>query len=375
LVQCQAAGSCSFVIGASGRTWGWGSNRCLELGLRKEVAQVDTPKLIKHIRDHPVVQISASRSITGQAHTFALMANGEVFSFGTSMSGALGLGAPKCSGPTILAMTSTVQIRQVHCGARHTLLVADDGHVYTMGANTKGQLGTGASSSQCAEPTLVTGLQAHNVRTAAVGDDHNLVVTTQERMFAWGSNHCGQLGIGKVADSHVPVQIQQLQFEVDDSGICSFAAGGQHSMVVTRRGKSVFSFGSGASGQLGLGMVSFEDSAFRLYPTLIPDLSGKEHRTIVQVAAAAEHSFALDKNGELLAFGENDHGQLGFLPHHSPLVQRGPVRQPWVKDLRSEPSPMDGEKCVWRPTLVTALRNFRVGMVSTADRHTIVLAH
>jgi alpha-tubulin suppressor-like RCC1 family protein len=37
---------------------------------------------------------------------------------------------------------------QVACGASHSVLLSDNGEVYTMGENSRGQLGTGSTSNK-----------------------------------------------------------------------------------------------------------------------------------------------------------------------------------------------------------------------------------
>lgn len=86
----------------------------------------------------------------------------------------------------------------------------------------------------------------------------------------------------------------------------------------------------------------------------------------MQVAAAANHSLALNRSGDVYAFGNNSFGQLGFLPKGSKVEQ----------DPRLEASrtPGDGLAAVWSPLRVKALSFFTVQIISTADTHTIVLA-
>merc|ERR1719502_2251333 len=49
-VQVTTGGVASFVVGARGHVWAFGSNRSLELGNRKEVSQVSTAQRVKSIR-------------------------------------------------------------------------------------------------------------------------------------------------------------------------------------------------------------------------------------------------------------------------------------------------------------------------------------
>eukprot|EP00913_Durusdinium_trenchii_P002581 g2388.t1 len=119
VVQIEAAGVASFVVGSRGQVWAFGSNRSMELGGRKEVAQIASAQRMKSVRDVHVVQVSSANSTSGQSHTLVLGANGEVHSFGASNCGALGQGPDvKQSAPLLLRFSAQVPVKMVATGAR-----------------------------------------------------------------------------------------------------------------------------------------------------------------------------------------------------------------------------------------------------------------
>ena len=65
----------------------------------------------------------------------------------------------------------------------------------------------------------------------------------------------------------------------------------------------VLSLGTGDTGQLGLG----EDILERSKPALVKGIDGQ----IVSIAAGGMHSVCLTKDGEVWSFGCNDEGALG----------------------------------------------------------------
>ena len=100
---------------------------------------------------------------------------------------------------------------------------------------------------------------------------------------------------------------------------------------------SVYSFGNGKFGQLGLG--NFEDS---LQPSVIEGLKGKR---IVSVSCGEHHSLAISELGNLYCWGRGKEGQLGI-----------------------------GEKVnVNTPMLVQALRHERITKAVCGFYHTLVL--
>lgn len=84
------------------------------------------------------------------------------------------------------------QIMSLSCGADHSALVDRQGRLFTFGNNKHGQLGLGGYQDEYM-PSLVTRIPDH-VSQVACGNDHTLVLTTNGIVFSFGSNLHGQLG-------------------------------------------------------------------------------------------------------------------------------------------------------------------------------------
>jgi alpha-tubulin suppressor-like RCC1 family protein len=392
LLQVEAGGTQSFALSSRGKVWGWGSNRLMELGMRKEISQVAIPARIKSLKeamtrvpgaqnmseDMQAVQIATSRCATGQAHTLVLNADGEVYTFGTSAFGAMGQGPDvRQTAPLLLRMTKSIRIRQIAAGSRYSLLVTDDGQVYTFGENRRGQLGIGAGQKIAYEPERVEGaLRDDPVRLVAAGDEHVIVSTESGKVYAWGANAHGQLGNGRISDSPVPCKVEKLP---TNGPIVSMACGAQHTLVVTNNGQKVWAFGSNTEGQLGQGNRSMSEEKIRVFPALIQTLSNQPNRDVVQVVAAANHSLALSKNGEVFSFGSNTFGQLGY--PSSGDSENDTSGGPMSSSRRQRQDEMDmpralssGTNSLWTPTHIKALGMYHCRVLATADTHTIVLA-
>lgn len=90
--------------------------------------------------------------------------------------------------------------------------------------------------------------------------------------------------------------------------VVSIAAGETHVLVFARDG-SLWSFGRGLEGQLGLGESATAAEAPR--PVLGPGSSGPSTSRVVSFSAGARHSLALTADGEAFAWGWGTHGQCG----------------------------------------------------------------
>ena len=82
----------------------------------------------------------------GNAHTVALASDGRVFGFGFNSYGQLGNGSVELA-PEPIEMKTPPRHRgkvvAVACGHDHTVLLLQDGSVWTCGRNQAGQLGHG----------------------------------------------------------------------------------------------------------------------------------------------------------------------------------------------------------------------------------------
>lgn len=116
------------------------------------------------------------------------------------------------------------------------------------------------------------------------------------QVYSWGSNAYGQLGLGYfVQESPYP----QILSSIASSKIIDVAAGQYHSIALTSAGK-VFTWGWGIHGQLGHGNC---DNEFYPKPLNFP-------HAVKQVSAGHAHSLILTCEGKLYGFGSNVFGQL-----------------------------------------------------------------
>jgi len=105
--------------------------------------------------------------------------------------------------------TKTGDITDIYYG--NTFAVLDDGSVYGSGANSFGQLGNSSTSavpiSTPVKMTLPTGVRAQTVQA---GYGTTMVLTDQGRIYTVGSNTYGQLGDGTTNNSSTPQARQYI---------------------------------------------------------------------------------------------------------------------------------------------------------------------
>ncbi|XP_044793373.2 X-linked retinitis pigmentosa GTPase regulator isoform X3 [Bubalus bubalis] len=132
------------------------------------------------------------------------------------------------------------------------------------------------------------------------GDEHTAITTGNNKLFMFGSNNWGQLGLGSKAAVNKPTCVKALKPEK----VKFVACGRNHTLILTGGGQ-VYATGGNNEGQLGLGDTD-ERSAFHLISFFT-----SQHK-IKQLSAGSNTSAALTEDGELFMWGDNSEGQIGL---------------------------------------------------------------
>mmetsp|Transcript_54939 Transcript_54939/g.119650 ORF Transcript_54939/g.119650 Transcript_54939/m.119650 type:complete len:458 (-) Transcript_54939:252-1625(-) len=137
----------------------------------------------------------------------------------------------------LLGNSKGLRISSIHAGAYHSIILAENGTVYSLGWNGRGQLGwpvnlAGMSSDQ----PLHVPLSAHDIRKVAVGGFHTSVLLNSGDLYTWGSNYFGQLGLGDRVMRPTPTLMPYWRDEngtTVDRNILDIAAGRHHTYAAT----------------------------------------------------------------------------------------------------------------------------------------------
>jgi len=178
--------------------------------------------------------------------------------------------------------------------------------LYTWGSNSSGKLGDGTTTNRI-YPNQVKNPSGQRWVMTAHGKEHSMALTEDGKLFAWGSNANGRLGIASVAvggSVSIPTQVC--------IGACTsaqpvwvwIAAGESFSLGLTIEGK-LYTWGSDAFGALGDGGVTNTDKST---PTLISAPSGDAW---IHAACGYDNVTAVTMEGKLYSWGKNLAGKLG----------------------------------------------------------------
>ncbi|XP_078218871.1 X-linked retinitis pigmentosa GTPase regulator isoform X6 [Callithrix jacchus] len=286
----------------------------------------------------------------GDEHSAVVTGNNKLYVFGSNNWGQLGLGSKSAvSKPTCVKALKPEKVKLAACGRNHTLVSTEGGNVYATGGNDEGQLGLGDTEERTTFHRVSFFTSQHKIKQLSAGSNTSAALTEDGRLFMWGDNSEGQIGLPNILNACVPHQvtigkpvswiscgyyhsafvtngelyifgesengklglpnellsnhrIPQLVPEIPEK-VIQVACGGEHSVVLTE--DAVYTFGLGQFGQLGLGTLLFETSE----PKVVENIGNK---TISYISCGENHAALLTDNGLMYTFGDGRHGKLGL---------------------------------------------------------------
>ncbi|KAL0227787.1 hypothetical protein RCL1_003930 [Eukaryota sp. TZLM3-RCL] len=253
--------------------------------------------------DQKFGQVSA-----GQSHSLGVTRDGFLYSWGSNhvpdfgTTGHLGVG--DYSNRLVPTKVDLENVIQAATGDRHSLVLLENGDVYSFGAALYGQLGHGSTSPNLNIPTKVTSIS--NVVSVSAGHGHSLALLSNGKVMVWGYNHVGQLGIGTAGFSAGKTSPFELSFT---HPVKKIVACSDHSFFITESGE-LFATGSNSNGQLCIGHTSY-----RNIPT--PILNSKSF-DVTEVKCSATSSMFLTSEGKVFTCGAVLGRSSSSIPHHSP---------------------------------------------------------
>ncbi|CAA7392714.1 unnamed protein product [Spirodela intermedia] len=226
-----AGGRHTLALSDMGQVWGWGYGGEGQLGLGSRIRMVSSPHPVPCIesvacgKDKSQAAPGGYISSEGQAHKMTgsvvkaiacggrhsavVTDTGALLTFGWGLYGQCGQGSTDDElSPTCVSSLLGIQIRGIAAGLWHTICTSADGDVYAFGGNQFGQLGTGTEQAETI-PRLLDAqcLENSSAKIISCGARHSAMVSEDGKVFCWGWNKYGQLGLGDAIDRSIPSQI------------------------------------------------------------------------------------------------------------------------------------------------------------------------
>nr|XP_043625271.1 RCC1 domain-containing protein RUG3, mitochondrial isoform X2 [Erigeron canadensis] len=247
-----------------------------------------SPKRVEGNWEGKIAQIATSGT-----HTAAITEAGQLYIWGRDEGeGRLGLGPGR--GPNEvggLSIPSKVKVLpvpviSVACGGFFTTVIADDGQLWSWGANSNNELGRGNRVGGW-KPQPIPGLESVRIVQITSGGYHSLALTDEGRVLSWGYGGHGQLGHFSTQNQPVPLVIESLASEK----VVHIACGGSSSAAVTDDGK-LYMWGNAKDGQLGVPGVP-EIQPFPIEVKFLNDDDVLGSHKVLSVAVGASHALCL----------------------------------------------------------------------------------
>ncbi|KAJ8575342.1 hypothetical protein ON010_g3878 [Phytophthora cinnamomi] len=364
------------------------AERRLELQLEVEQELAQAAQKIQDV----VVTRKKKRERLRQQKVEQFAHHGAVYSFGANARAQLGHANLELSrhvvSPLLAAFfkNNELRISRVALSETHASAVASDGQVFTWGAGVPGSFGflipphsqDGGAGLVRRQPTRVDDLNDVIIVDSRLGCHHSVALSAGGIVYTWGSGGYGQLGHGDFAvaednsersdavfrfqfDPHtgreypvidLPLQLDSSYFE--EMRVTQVACGYYFTTVVTEDG-SVFSWGEGSDGQLGLG---YSDS-FRV-GFLDPNISGSNFVYIPSPTRIDTLKEPIDS----IAVGGN----------HVFAIGRAPARHVFEWGAWKRRGPTDARESAFAPLENAALSALNVQQIAAGKEHALAVA-
>ena len=315
ITKWRRCGEDNWVVMSDGSVYVWGRNSYGSLGVGN-TAVVTMPTKVVALDGVNIVDIAVGAGTNWPYNHAMFLANdGTMYACGYNGHGQLGLGDNTVRNtPTALTKTDWVFVKCAGTQYARTHAIDTSGNLYSWGYQNHGELGDSTTNVEAHEPQQVT-LPANASKVSACEDEHpalnvhvgghTLVLLTDGRVYSFGLNAQGQLGLGDNNNRSTPHHVSSL----GTNNVEVFAAGGHWGFsVVQKSDGTIRTFGLNQSGQLGDGTSTNRNSP--ITPTGIEGRGGI--LKVLPFGGQTYNSIAVAFNdGSLMTVGYNANGNLG----------------------------------------------------------------
>lgn len=219
--------------------------------------------------------------------------DGSAYAWGDNSSAALGTG-DLVSRSSPVAVVGGLKFKKVVHSGGWAHGITEDGTMYSWGANSVGRLGVGDSVTRSSPVAVLGGLKFASAYQSRSAFSFGYGITTDRKMYAWGANTGGKLGVGDTTSRSSPVLVLGGLVWRDMVVLSASAIG------IATDG-SAYGWGNNPKGQLGLGDVTMRSS-----PVAV--LGGLKFKKVI---TGGESVLGITDNGSVYGWGSNSFGELG----------------------------------------------------------------
>lgn len=209
-VYAEGNGGSIFAEDTDGLIWAWGDNQFYQCGVDDEVTVSTEAKDQEQAKERAEAKRKSIRTHSRPA---------------------------KAKQINQVLEDESAKVKKVTSGRHHSVLLTQDGHVFTWGSNVKGQLGIDGVGSDEVVPVptrLTLGSNDGNIVDISAGPFHTLLLTRDGKVLGFGANkdHC--LGTSKKDIVSTPTEIP-LKNKKKDVKVSGISCGSRHNLIAVER--------------------------------------------------------------------------------------------------------------------------------------------
>ncbi len=263
--------------------------------------------------DSVIAPTIIKKIVASDVNTAVIDDEGNLYTAGDNYLGQLGrkLKTNQYQDSVLTKVSTSAKITDVAAGLEHTIILDENGDVWTAGCNQYGALGTNENLGKYWYGTgidtfkkVTVGDGSVKIKAVAAGQSHTILIDENGGVWTAGYNSDGQLGRSENVNSGTPNAVFKKAEGLDSVKITAAAGGTAHTVLLDESG-NVWTAGNNVYGQLGRQTAATEAAAFE---KVTDSISGVK---ITAIAAGSSHTVLLDESGNVWTAGCNLYGELG----------------------------------------------------------------
>jgi len=297
------------ILKDDGTLWGAGDASHGELGMGVGKYEVFT-----QLKNGSTPLSGIKAVVAGNNSTFFIDSGGELWAAGYNHYGELGVRNRDMQPYFVFVETAGQDTKAIAAGLRHTVLLKGDGTLWAAGYNFNGQLGLGDNADRNSFTEVKNA--GSDIAAVAAGNYHTVILKNDGSVWTTGSNSAGQLGFtGNGGQS----SFTRVNDEKGNplSGARAIAARGDITAIVKSDGSIIMAGNysdpeevnvpdfSAVVDESGKGPVKSS------FVSLVPDGgAGVKFAGVKKIALGYSSVYVIASDGRLWAAGSNRYGQL-----------------------------------------------------------------
>jgi alpha-tubulin suppressor-like RCC1 family protein len=298
----QVAVGSNFLVGikTGGTLWAWGDN---SYGINGNGTAIGPLNTWTGASSASPSQIPGSWSMVAAGggscpspnfnFALAIRSDSTLWGWGTNYYGELAQASFGTYISPVQIAGSWLQVSGGGTGAHPFALgITRDGRLWSWGDNSCGQLGINSSNDQ-SSPVQIHGSWSQ----VSSGGYNACAITTDGRLWTWGGGGSGEMGQNNTTSYSSPVQVSGSWTQVS----AGYDPGGYGAQILAIRSNgTLWGWGANSGGELGTNSTTYFSSPVQIGGSWSQLSTSNEN-----------HTLAIAANGTLWAWGYNGSGQLG----------------------------------------------------------------